>query len=523
MAVGAAKGAAGEEKSDMKEGRAPKAMAFALILISLFLLICPLRAAEKLGILHFNDFHGRIFPYLDPSIRAEGPAGGVAYLAEMIKKERSGNKGGTMLLAAGDLFQGTPVSNLFLGKPVIETMNRLHLDAMVLGNHEFDWGRPVLQRLGKRAKFPFLAANVVDRKGDRLPGVKPYIMFTRKGVEVAVIGVTTPETAFIVKKEHVADLTFLDPVHVVPALVEEVRKKGARLVILLTHLGLDADRALAGRVPGIDVIVGGHSHTVVTDPVKVGNTVIVQAGYNGLYLGILELLVDEKTGKVLQATTRDALKLVSATGTDACDTGIAAIAEGYGRKVKGRFEKVVGETRIDLVRDRTGESVVGNHVTDAMREASGAEVAIHNSGGIRTDIPAGKITVEQVFALLPFDNQIVVMDLTGRDLVELFENALGENKGMLQVSGMNIRCSPGARPGARVAALSIAGVPVDLSKRYRVATNDFLAAGGDNVTGFQKGTNVAHGGDLREAFEAYLKKHSPLAGKTEERIVIDIP
>ena len=206
------------------------------------------------------------------------PMGGAAYLAAMIEAEKTRNPRGVILLSAGDMFQGTPISDVFQGRPVLEMMNGLHFDAMTLGNHEFDWGRTALAGIIESAAFPVLSANIVDRAGNYLPGVRPYIIVERKGVKIAVIGLTTPETPYATKAENVKDLTFLDPAGVLPGLLAEVRRKGARLIVLLTHLGLDEDKRLAAAVKGIDVIVGGHSHTVVTDPVTVGRTIIVQAG-----------------------------------------------------------------------------------------------------------------------------------------------------------------------------------------------------------------------------------------------------
>ncbi len=177
------------------------------------------------------------------------------------------------------MFQGSPVSNLFHGTPVMEVMNEVRFDAMTLGNHEFDWGMGALTRLRKEAHFPFLAANIVDSRGNLLPGIRPYTILQRGHAKVAVIGVTTPETGYTTKPDNVKGLTFLSPEAVLPRLIQEVRQQGASIVIVLSHLGLDADKSLAAAVPGIDVIVGGHSHTEIPKPLKTeSGTVIVQAG-----------------------------------------------------------------------------------------------------------------------------------------------------------------------------------------------------------------------------------------------------
>ncbi len=476
-------------------------------------------AVETITILHINDFHGRTTPYVEKTIDA-APRGGAAYLASMIAAERARNHRGTILLSAGDMFQGTPVSNLFFGKPVLEIMNGLCFDAMVLGNHEFDWGRDVLARNTHDAAFPFLSANVVDAKGQLLPGVKPYVIIERKGVKVAVIGITTPETAYTTKMEHVKDLTFITPAEAVPLLIKEAKQKGARLVVLLTHLGLDEDKKLAAAVPGIDVIVGGHTHTVVTDPVVVGRTIIVQAGYNGLYLGVLELTVDTATGRIVEATKRSELRAVSAAPGAPFDGNIATIVDTYNQRVKDKFAQVVGETKVDLIRHADAESNLGDVITDAVRSAMGAEIGLHNSGGIRADIPAGKIDMEQLYTVLPFDNVVLVMDLKGEEILALLEKSVGSTAGMLQVSGITFRCDLTQPAGTRVAKVMVGSAPLDKARTYRVATNDFLAAGGDNFTEFKKGANVAFGGTLRDIVVDYLQKRSPIVQQSAGRITV---
>jgi 5'-nucleotidase / UDP-sugar diphosphatase len=493
----------------------------ALLVVLLGLLpVHGVRASERLTILHVNDFHGRVYPYVDKMIDASKPLGGAAYLAERIKQERDRNRSGTILLSAGDMFQGTPVSNLFRGKPVLDVMNRLGFDAMTLGNHEFDWGMESLGDLVSSARFPVLCANIVDDKGRSMPGVKPYVMIRRKGINVAVIGVTTPEILHMVNSKHLAHLNVLDPGRALPDLIRKAREAGAQIVVLLSHLGLEEDKNLAAHTQGLDVIVGGHSHTVMKDPLVVGKTVIVQAGYNGLYLGVLDLTVDEKTGRIVRVTTEDELKLVSAGPEDGFDKDVARVADDYGERIKERFQTVVGKTGIDLTRQGEGESIMGDLITDAIRASTGADVAFHNSGGIRADIPAGDITMEQVFTVLPFDNVVVTMDLTGADLLDILEKSTGANKGMLQVSGLRVEYDFSTSADRRVATVQIGGKQLEKDGTYRVSTNDFLAAGGDRFSPFGKGRNMLYGGDLREVFVEYVRAHSPVSLPNGGRIIV---
>jgi 5'-nucleotidase / UDP-sugar diphosphatase len=197
---------------------------------------------------------------------------------------------------------------------------------------------------------------------------------------------------------------------------------------------------------------------------------------------------------------------------------VAGIIKKYDDQIRGEFSRVVGETRVDL-RKRPFESNLGNLVCDAMRRAAGSDVAIQNNGGLRTTIPAGKITLEQVYTLLPFDNNLMTMDLTGAQIAEILEyNA--KTEGMLQVSGLKVVYDLTAPEGSRVKELAIGGKPADRLRIYRVTTNDFLAAGGDRFGMFREGKNAVVGDDIREAVLVYLKKHSPVSPRTEGRIVV---
>ena len=403
-----------------------------------------------LTILHMNDLHGHILPYLDKTVREDKMVSGAAFFAAIIQRERAANPEGTVLLSAGDMFQGTPISNVFKGEPVIEIMNALRFDAMALGNHEFDWGRETLDRLRTAAAFPFLAANIVTPGGAGLEGAKPYVMLKRVGIDVAVIGVSTPETQYATKPSNVADLTFQDPASVMPEIIAKVRREGAGLVLVLSHLGLDADQELARKVPGIDVIVGGHSHTAVTEPLRINDTIIVQAGCYGIYVGALGLEVDPETRRITRYTTRDVLRPVLADEQAPTDPAIAALVDRYARKIKAEFAKVVGRSEVDLLRQPMAESNVGNLIADALREAGGADIGIQNGGGIRADLPAGDITLEQLYTLLPFDNVLVTMTLRGEHVLRLLETSGEQHTRILQISGLSVVYDLNRPAGSRV-------------------------------------------------------------------------
>jgi 2',3'-cyclic-nucleotide 2'-phosphodiesterase (5'-nucleotidase family) len=467
------------------------------------------QAPVKLTILHVNDTHGHIVPYVEKSIDENTPVSGADYLAVMIERQKAANPEGCLLLSAGDMFQGTPISNIFQGRPVIEIMNHLKYDAMALGNHEFDWGQDVLKNIVTSSNFPVLSANVFQKNGALFPGVKPYAIVKRHNVRIAIIGLTTTETPYTSKPGNLTGLSFVPPAQILPALIKIVHSKGASLIIVLSHLGLEADKDLAHRVRGIDIIVGGHSHTVVMNPVNESGTIIVQAGYNGLYLGALDIVYDPAKKKILDYTAQNELKLVSAGPQAPFDTDVARIIDKYEVQVRTEFSKVAGTALRDLTRRTDGESGLGDLITDAMREASGARIAFYNGGGIRADLLKGPVTLENVYTILPFDNQLVTMDLSGSQIRELMENSAQAEK-LLQISGMKVEFDLSRPAGSKVVSIYVDTAPIDPEATYKVVTNDFLAAGGDQVTTFMKGRNTTFGSPVRDAVFDYIRTRSPV-------------
>ncbi len=493
----------------------------------LFLVVLSLTffSAEAVGapvgitILHVNDTHGRILPEVEKGVNKKRPVGGAAWLAKMVEKEREKNPGGTLLLSAGDMFQGTAVSREFNGKPVLDVMNAMKFDAMAVGNHEFDWGKNVLADLSRAARFPFLSANIRDGDGKRPPWLKPYVILERKRLKIAVIGMTTELTRYIVKPENVKGLSFLEAGDALPPAIKEAKSQGAKTIVVLSHAGLDADKQIAQEIPGIDVIVGGHSHTAITTPVVAGRTIIVQAGCCGHFLGVLRLKIDPESGRVVEFMKTRVLKKVYSGPNDPFDPNIAGIVKRYHDRIKDRFSVVVGETAVDLVRNYGGESNIGNLIGDAMREAEKADIAFHNSGGIRGNVPAGKITLEQLYAVLPFDDVLVSMDLTGKQILLILEQNAAVERGILQVSGLKVKYDMTRPVGERVVDVEVGGRPLRPGKSYRVVTTDFVAAGGKKFAAFGEGKNVRYGDDMRDALVAYLKRHSPVRPEIEGRIV----
>jgi len=447
----------------------------ALVSLVLCLILAPWGYATQvdLKILYVNDFHGFAEPY-KPS-GSDAPLGGIAYLAGAVDRARG--KQPSLLLSAGDMIQGNPWANLFRGKSSIDVMNAMRFDAMVVGNHEFDFGPKVLKERTAQARFPLLGANV---KGSA--ALKPYVIKNFQGVRIAIIGVVTQETAVTTHPRNVAGLTFSTPESAVKKYLPELKRR-ADIVIVLSHCGFQADKELATKVPGIDVIVGGHSHTKILQPELVGQTIIVQAWEHAKVLGVLNLKI--KDGKV--AGFDGELQEIS-PAAGAPNSQVQEIVARYERQVDSLLQRAIGETQVDLDGEhvRTGETNLGDFVADVMRQTAGAEAALIDGGTIRTGIPQGKITVKDVYAMLPFDNYLVAISLTGAQLKAALEHGVARleerSRSFPQVSGLTFTYSRSAPAGFRVKDITVGGQPLDAQKEYVVATNDYLVAGGDGYT-----------------------------------------
>jgi 2',3'-cyclic-nucleotide 2'-phosphodiesterase (5'-nucleotidase family) len=432
---------------------------------------------SEIRIIYVNDFHGFAEPYKPRG--SEEMLGGIAYAAGAVEKLRKEKP--SLLLAAGDMIRGNNWANLFQGESVIKLMNLMKFDAMVVGNHEFDFGQKVLKKRIAEAKFPILGANV-----EGFPLLQPYVIKELQGVKVAIIGVVTEDTAFSTDPRKVAGLRFLDPGDTVEKYLKVLKKK-ADLVVVLSHLGHLPERALAQKVKGIHVIVGGHSHTKVLKPVVIGNTIVVQAWEHGKALGVLDLTL--KDGKIIKFQGH-LQEIKPAAGNP--DKNVQNLVAGYARKIDPIMNETIGETAVDLDGEnvRIRETNLGDLVADILRNTAGADLAIINGGSIsiRVSINKGKVRVKDVYAALPFDNYPVAVSLTGKQIKEALEHGLSgleQRAGRFpQVSGLTFSYNPAAPAGSRIREVAVGGHPLVPEKEYVVATTDFLAAGGDGYKVF---------------------------------------
>ena len=462
-------------------------------------------AAHRLTILHMNDFHARHEPVDARALgcAADRPAcfGGAAHLASAIAAERGtalADGRQVLLVDAGDQFQGSLFYTAWKGEVELAVMHALGTEAMAVGNHEFDHGPANLARFVRAAAFPVLSANIDATADPDLRGLlRPHAMIDKGSLRIGLVGLTTLQTE--IGSSPGPHVRFSDPAAALARSAAALRAEGARLVIALSHLGLDIDMTLAGRVPGVDVVVGGHTHTLLSDsepgaagPAHIavggpaGRAVVVQAAAYGRYLGRLDIDIAED-GTILAYggdCRHVALSLPEEPRVAAIIAHYAAQLDGVRRRVVGRAEAPVGNTTC-----RIGECALGSFIADAMLAAvQGAEVALMNAGGIRTGLPGGALTLGDVLTMLPFGNAVATLHLSGADLQAAIANGLARmGAGAFpQVAGLRITWNPLAPPEARLLALEVGGAagyaPIDPARLYRVVTNNFLRGGGDGYT-----------------------------------------
>ncbi len=497
----------------------------AIFMIALAILTPSPAIAADLRIIHINDLHG----WVESRQGGEG-LGGAAQLAAQVKTRRQEKP--SLFLAAGDMIQGSSWTNFFKGSSTIELLNLMSLDAMVAGNHEFDFGLPELQARIKEARFPILGANVVG-----VPDLKPFVIRDVQGLKVAIIGLVTPQTARITTAHRLSEVKFLSPRKTMEKFLPQL-KTHSDVVIVLSHLGFSEDLKLASQVEGIDVIVGGHSHTRLENPRIVGSTIIVQAWEHGKTLGVLDLKVCD--GRVVHSQGW-LEKIQEASGPG--DEAVQKVVKKYQTQVDAVLGQVIGKTTVFLdgqsVRRR--ETNLGDWLADVVRQTAGADLAILNGGAIRHSLPAGPIRLQDIHEIIPFENYIVALEITGREVRQVLEYGLSglpqAAPRFPQISGVKLRYDLSAPPGQRLLEVQVGGQPLVEDKTYVLATVDFLAAGGDGYSMFpkffcgpgQKGSRRAHPSGklvyndpshtLKQIISDYVKIQKTISPALEGRIV----
>ncbi|MFT5197767.1 MAG: 5'-nucleotidase/UDP-sugar diphosphatase [Planctomycetota bacterium] len=444
---------------------------------------------RKLIILHTNDIHGQVLPLPATWLKDREPVpdtGGVERLAAYVKKvraqaERDGHE--VLVVDAGDWFQGTPEGGIEDGLPFLEILGEVGYDAMAVGNHEFDHGVQVLEDHLSVLEIPALLANTSEPSGSFLKGTQPYLIVERAGLRIALVGLLTVDTPSIT--HHSASTLFwADPAKVLVSLTEDL-KDDVDWVLPLTHMGFRGDQELVAQVPGIPLVIGGHSHTLLAQGSKQGDTWIVQAGSKARGVGRVEVWVDPQT-RTLERIVPAVVNLYKETAEGFSNPKVAELTRELLQRSERRMNVVVGHLNADLKRGKAPRqtSTAGNWVTDVMRSQTQADVALQNRGGLRSNLVAGPITRRDVFRMLPFNNTVIVLTMKGTELESLMRRTIeSENGATLEMSGMQV----GAKQNGsawQMTQLLIGGQPIEPERAYRVATNSYLAGGGDGFKEF---------------------------------------
>lgn len=472
--------------------------------------------STKIAIVHTNDTHARIKDNIS-----------FAKIPTIVQNLKDEGKE-VLLLDAGDTLHGLPIATVSEGESIIEVMNAVGYDAMVPGNHDFNYGYDKLKDLKENANFNMIASNVVKKDG--IKDFEEYIIREINGVKVGIFGLATPETKYKSHPDNTKGIEFTDPVETAKEMVTQLKNEGADIIIALSHLGMDDETAenersttVAQKVDGIDVIIDGHSHTTLPKGKVINGTLIAQTGEHNKNIGVVDITIkDEKIKKVAKLITSEEAESFEE------DENVKAIIEKIEKEYEEKTSHVIGETKVRLDGERekvrAGETNLANLITDIMLKAGEADVAITNGGGIRASIEAGKITMGDVIAVLPFGNYLVVKEVKGSDILDALEHGTSsypELSGAFpQVAGMTYKLDLTKEVGDRVFDVKVNGEPLNRNKTYKVATNDFMAAGGDGYTSLKGGKLIVELPGLDEIVAEGIRDMKIVEGKLDRRMTV---
>ncbi|MEW5742839.1 MAG: bifunctional UDP-sugar hydrolase/5'-nucleotidase [Myxococcota bacterium] len=537
----------------------------------------PERAPIRITLVGTNDVHGWVMTQEENFSGAKIRYGGIASFAAYLQVLREDNPGGVVLVDAGDLFQGTLMSNITEGQVVIDAFNLLKYDAAAIGNHEFDYGpvgpvsaatEPSMDAFGAlkariaQAKFPLLSTNIYEADTGLRPAwlhTDGSIIVERRGVKIGIFGLTTPQTPTVTLPINVASLRFGALATEAVTAAKRLREQGADLVVAAVHAGgrcasvdhpedstscdLDSGEVfemMKGLPEGtLDAVVAGHTHAQIGHFIK--GTPIIESWALGRYFGMIEFYLDPQTKKILPGKTN------IHSGIEICETVDEDLQTCDPRRLKAKAEPVVSaharfrgreitpdatvlaalkpaEQRVaelqekdlnlkvptTLGRDYENESALGSFLADSLRSLTKADVALLNPGGLRADLKAGGVKYGAVYEVLPFDNQVATLELTGEQLMRLLKAAYGSKKGVFQVSGLEVQLSRCPAPDRLKKVALPGGKSVDPAGKYKVVMPDFLARGGDGLAPVLATIDPAHvnlgdtrGANLRDELVAY--------------------
>ena len=468
-------------------------------------------------ILHTNDMHGHFVPEPASWRDDKAPVGGLEAIDYYVHQARS-QGGNSLLLDAGDFMTGNLICDKeykgAYGGALVEMMNMIGYDCAVFGNHEFDKPADNLRKLIELADYPVVCANFVDSLGQDFTENKFHI-FNFGGLKVGVIGITYYPMAGMAKPSNLLGFDSTEPAKAVNDVVQVIDPE-TDLIIVLSHIGLENDREMAKHIKNVDLIIGGHSHTLMRKPEKVNGVLIVQAGSYTRDLGKLDLVV---AGDTIQSYADTVIETL-ADGITA-QPRLTALVDSFATLIDNEYNVVIGNLKTPWKSEHQGESNIGDWLTDIMREATGADVAFTNSGGIRKNMNAGPITLKDIAEMLPFQNYVETFECTGDQLMKIIqENANAEGlrtHGILQVSGLKYSWRKNGDKVEVVKAL-VGGKKIDNNKIYKIASIDYVNGNADQYYSITPGNLHNTGMLLADVATEAIKKAKTIDSRTEGRI-----
>ncbi len=535
------------------------------------LLTAPLGAQEeplRLHLIWTNDIHGHIAPeearFMNPNFPP--PLGGGASFANYVKRVRAEaerNDEPVMIVDVGDFFQGTPVGTKTKGDAVMEFFETVGFDVIVPGNHDFDMGRDNAERLARATEIPWIVSNLRDESdGECVDWAQPTLMIERGGLKIGCIGIITTGTVAMSFPQNIEGLIFDPMLPAIETYRDELLAQGADLIALLIHEGLpfdpeagwkriiqdgegDSDQQdaqgggygyvhggamnlmeMANAVEGIDFAVGGHTHRGYPEPWidPMTHTMCFESYGNGSSVGHAILLVDRDTGTLMgYDVPHDRGTLVTLFEDELWpDAEMAEALKPYIDAAEAEMARVIGRSAVNLTRGGPGANIVGNLVTDAMRLHFDADFSFQNLGGLRADVPSGDITARDVFGILPFGNELVIVEMDGRMIRRIVERKVRGRSGGICTSGARIVFNRNLPDWGRVCELELGGEPLDPDRIYKVVCTSFLMEGNsglDFLTTIPADRINLTQITTAEAVERYIAANSPVRPRVDDRWV----
>lgn len=469
-----------------------------LFFACIFTLFCSTVFSQTIQIVYFNDFHGQV-------TENQNNPGMAKFVAAMKQTIHQNND--TIVLAGGDNYQGSLLSNLTHGAPVSEMMRLLSVRASAVGNHEFDWGQPYFPGWQTDGQFVYLAANILDRLTHKTPTwAKPYLIINDHGTKIAVIGLSTLETLTKTNKANIKNLIFINPTKAAHFWIRYLQSGRAKegkpnIILALTHIPSDQDpqtKVIIGHeltdliqgAKGFNAVLSAHSHQPVAGIVD--QVPVLQAYAYGRDIGTLTIQVRDTDHRV-QSITPALIPVAAVKDQIKPDSDAMKIEQKYSAALHGLVSEVIGESKIKLSNDMPNNiSPLAQWVCRIIQQQSHTQVVLFNAPFFRTDLAAGTITLGELYNIMPFDDVVVTADVSGQDIIKaLALGYIAPGKQMTQYAGVTVRY--GLHPHEILSVTLDDGKPLLPQQYYRTAINDFMLQGGDRYD-FSRARNIDHSG-----------------------------